>query len=114
MSSEALLALVVIVLVSGFALALPFLNGRRERSPMANHQTHSVVELEDQLTQIVQAVRDLDFDFDTGKVAEVDYITHRKMLIGRGVSLLIRLDEALAQQDDLDQHIEDLIADYRA
>jgi hypothetical protein len=114
MSSEAILALIVIALLSGFAIAMPFLNERRERRQMANHQADSNVELEDQLTQVIQAVRDLDFDFDTGKVAEADYITHRKLLIGRGVSLLIRLDEALARQDDLDQHIEDLIAAYRA
>jgi hypothetical protein len=112
MSATAIFFLILIALVTGFALYLPFLNGN-ERRQGVQHKSASIAALEDQLSQSVNAVRDLDLDFDMGKISEADYIMHRKLQIGRGVSAMIRLDDALAEHKDLDQHIEDLIANYR-
>ncbi|MBZ0308953.1 MAG: hypothetical protein K8I82_23010, partial [Anaerolineae bacterium] len=71
------------------------------------------VELEDSLHRFVTSVRDLDFDFDTGKIGEADYLEQRKLLIGRGVSALKRLDEALQEQKEVDDEIEALVDAYR-
>ncbi|NJL94092.1 MAG: hypothetical protein HC915_10365 [Anaerolineae bacterium] len=69
----------------------------------------SVAALEEQLSLLVNAVRDLDFDHDTGKLSEADYVAQRKLLVGRGVSTLMRLERAR----NIDQQLEELVASYR-
>jgi hypothetical protein len=115
MSATAILFFIVVVLITGFALYLPFLNGNNGHEQRRGNRRNSasLSALEDQLSQSLNAVRDLDLDFDMGKISEADYMMHRKLQIGRGVSAMIRLDDALAHQTDLDHHIEDLIANYR-
>lgn len=41
---------------------------------------------------IVASLRDLDFDFQTGKLAESDYRQQREVLIARGVATLQQID----------------------
>jgi hypothetical protein len=86
--------------VLALGMAYPLLLARREKINvnLANSS------LEDQLQRYVSAVRDLDFDYDTGKLAQEDYITQRKLLVGRGVSTLIQLDD-LRQTDPLEKEI---------
>jgi hypothetical protein len=43
-------------------------------------------------------IRDLDFDYQTGKLTEEDYSAQREALVQRGVELLQQID---AQQSDL-------------
>lgn len=105
-----------LVLVGGVTLALvvlfiiwPFVSlpSRTRYRRVASHM------LEDQLEFLVQAVRDLDSDYDTGKLSQADYIQQRKFLIGRGVSTLMRLDEARADEAVAEDEIEALVAAYR-
>lgn len=112
MTTQAAIIGVGIVLLAGFVIVLPFLTRRGRRWQRSTEQT-SVGELEDQLSQLISGVRDLDFDFDMGKVPEADYATHRKALIGRGVSVLRRLEEARAAQRELDDELEQQIAAHR-
>jgi hypothetical protein len=104
----AVLGIILAVLV-GLAIALPFLIDRKKPSEVGI----SAHQLQERLSQLLSNIADLDFDFDTGKVSESDYVAQRKMLIGRGVSTLIHLDEALAEQDAVDEQIEEWVAAYR-
>ena len=105
----ALLSLALLVIL------WPFLTARLQRMRYERPaQISHVMELEEQLNQSLKTIRDLDFDYDMGKVGEEDYTSHRKYLIGRGVSLLIRLDEARDKQATLDHDIEQMIAAQRA
>ncbi len=56
---------------------------------------------------ILIAVRDLDFDFQTGKLTEEDYRSQRESLMQRGVELLKQID---TQQSNL---IEDAVRAQR-
>jgi hypothetical protein len=41
---------------------------------------------------VLIAIRDLDFDYQTGKLLQQDYTTQRELLIQRGVELLKQID----------------------
>jgi hypothetical protein len=102
-----------ILLVVGLAFSIaPILNQVSHRRVLNRQQQNAVHDLRNQLTRIVESVRDLDFDYDTHKINDEVYIHQRKMLIGRGVSLLIRLDQ-VSQYDEQDQAIERMVAKRR-
>ena len=103
---------IILAVVVGLAIALPFLLDRKKPSEGGGSEL-SAHQLQERLSQILSNITDLDFDFDTEKLAEEDYVMQRKVLIGRGVSTLIRLDEALAEQDAVDQQIEEWVTAYR-
>jgi len=77
------------------------------------HGSATLDELETHLHQLVGAVRDLDFDYDTGKISKEDYIEQRKLMVGRGVSAVLRLRQWKADNREADDEIEQLIASYR-
>lgn len=101
---------IAFLLLMGMVIAWPFLPAMQRRWVGA---TTPRAQGEEDVHFFVQAVRDLDSDFDTGKIAEADYIFQRKMLIGRGVGALMRLDEMQRQQQDADAEIEKLVAAAR-
>lgn len=109
MTSTLLLSAILILIVAGVAVLWPFLLNRQ----LNQQKRQSVVALEDSLRQFVMSVRDLDFDFDMGKITETDYIEQRKVLIGRGVSTLKKLDELHSQQHHIEDEIEQMVAAYR-
>lgn len=104
MSVAIILLGLALTLAAGFIVVWPLIGGWNQKT-----EEGSSADLELQLMQMVKSIRDLDFDYDTGKIEAADYIEQRKLLIGRGVSLLIRLDES----QQLDTHIEEMIAAYR-
>jgi type II secretory pathway pseudopilin PulG len=112
MSSGAILVGLIVTLVVAAVVFLPLIQGRR-RNTAADEAVRNAAVLQDQLQRLVNAVRDLDFDFDTGKITEADYVTQRKLLIGRGVSTLLRLDEARKNEAVLDSEIEQMVASAR-
>lgn len=93
------------------AIFLPFWASYQSRASQSNSET---VHWQDQVDQMVVAVRDLDLDFDMGKVSEEDYILQRKMLIGRGVSNLLKLRDFRRQPSEADDELEQLILAYKA
>lgn len=113
MSPTAFLIGLLIVIFLGFLVAWPFLAPHQRRHPKQQTHLDAQTELDEQLTQTLKAIRDLDFDYDMGKTEADDYANQRKFLIGRGISIMIRLDELRHQQDDLDQEIESLVLAYR-
>ncbi len=77
------------LMLAGLVIGYPFLAPGARVQPLRTRG-----ELETQLAQILKTVRDLDFDYDMGKVPAADYALQRKALIGTGVSLLIQIDAA--------------------
>lgn len=111
MSDQALLLAILMAFMSGAAIFYPLMSD--SVFPKKRQKADRAADLQEQLDQNLLSIRDLDSDFDMGKVLQEDYIKHRKELIGRGVGLLIRLDQALDQQEQIDSEIEALIQDYR-
>lgn len=66
---------------------------------------------------LLQSIVDLDFDYDMGKLSDAVYAEQRKMLLGRSVYILKKLDtiheEAEHHVDDVDAQIEAMIAAQR-
>ena len=80
--------------------------GGAERGEELRYQAD---DLRNRLNRVLDSIVDLDFDFDTDKIDYDVYAQQRKMLIGRGVSLLIRLDKVEAELFDVDDDLEKLV-----
>lgn len=110
MTTDMIIPVALMGLVVLGSIALPFLSHFKQKRHYTSAQ-HAVETMQDKLNQIVGAVRDLDFDFDTGKITEKDYVEQRKLMIGRGVSLILQL--RTLQYSTEDDEVEKLIASYR-
>ena len=78
----------ILVAASAFLIVTPLVSSGQKRNQAS--EGNQVLSLNEELTQIITTIRDLDFDYDMGKVPQSVYVDHRKELIGRGVSTLIR------------------------
>jgi hypothetical protein len=88
----------LLVFFSAFALLiilLPLL-GRRGKARGDFEVEFGKMPLVQQLAQereaVLQALRDLEFDHQTGKIAQSDYQAQREALLQRGAQLLQRLE----------------------
>jgi hypothetical protein len=83
----------LLAFLGGCALfvAWPFLFGsERPGSPAPN--ASAIASLQAEHEAILTAIRDLDFDYQTGKFTEEEYRTQRESLVQRGVQFLKRID----------------------
>jgi hypothetical protein len=85
------LALLAVV---AFVLAQPFIENQGVRESQVTQADALAAERE----QVLDALRDLDFDHAMGKLAAEDYTPQRTQLMARGVELLKQLD-AVAPRD---------------
>ena len=89
------IALFVMFLVGCAVFALwPVLFARKQAShiddlpgPLAE-----VATLQAEREAVLTAVRDLDFDYQTGKFSEEDYLAQRESLMEHGVAILKQID----------------------
>src|SRR5688572_25249646 len=82
------LFLAFLVIVAAFVV-WPLIIGRETTDrikPSKLQQLHAEREA------VLIAIRDLDFDHQTGKLLEQDYTTQRELLLQRGVELLKQID----------------------
>lgn len=107
-----------IIFIGLLALSLaPLFNPKERHIAQQVKREHTVQDLNNQLDRLFESIRDLDFDYDTHKLTDEIYEHQRKMLVGRGVSVLMRLDQHQDQapvDTDLDYLIEEQIALRRA
>ena len=99
-----LLAAALILLVAMF-IARPLI----ERAALREGQPTRAETLAAERGTVVAALRELDFDHTTGKIAEDDYAVQRVALVAQGVALLKQLDEISnqsAQTLDVDDELE--------
>ncbi len=90
MESQSLVLGLLIAALSLLVVLWPFINvGRRDEAQASSPALESLVEQRD---AIYAALRDLDFDYETGKLTDEDYHTQREVWVQRGVNVLKALD----------------------
>lgn len=115
----ALLALAAVLFVGAF-VAQPFFSPRGADAPVRGDQRAASTlreraELLAERNRVYAAIRDLDFDFKTNKVADEEYAEQRYRLVAQGVEILERLDSLPANgATPATDPLEALIAAYRA
>jgi len=92
MESESLILGVIIVALCLLFVIWPFLSVRRESGAQQGHLNGELERLIAQRDAIYATIRDLDFDFQTGKLADEDYRAQREAWVARGVDVLKALD----------------------
>jgi hypothetical protein len=106
MFPTALLAVAALIVVAAY-IAQPFFGQRAESggagagrrlAPLLREQS----DLLEARNQVYREIRDLDFDYKTNKVSDVDYNAQRYQLVARGVEILQGLDALPAFEDTPD------------
>ena len=95
------IALLLAFLVGGAVFVLwPFIAARSSADEQAKDKPADlslITQLQTEREAILNSVRDIDFDYQTGKLSEEDYLTQRENLMARGVEILKQID---AEQSD--------------
>ncbi len=92
MESESLILGVIIVALCLLFVLWPFLSTRRESPAQADRLNGERERLIAQRDAIYATIRDLDFDYRTGKLTDEDYHAQREAWMARGVDVLKALD----------------------
>lgn len=115
----ALLALGLVIIVLAFVVQ-PFFAARgSDRSGRASRRTAIILrqraDLLAERNRIYAALRDLEFDYNTHKVADEDYAEQRRQLVALGVEVLQKLDAlpALDESQETDP-VEAAVSALRA
>lgn len=121
MSTPGVIAAALLIAISFMVVGYPLLGKQFAFGDKVRRQR-----LQDELMttyeRVVATIRDLDEDFNTGKLNESDYTPERQHWAARGVELLQKLDEigALAgmhnghspDETQVDEAIEDAVSRY--
>lgn len=89
----------LLVFLGAFVLLiilLPLLRGRptgRSDFEAEFGKMPLVQQLAQEREAVLQALRDLEFDYQTGKLAQADYLPQREALLERGAQLSKRLEQ---------------------
>ncbi len=89
MDLAAILVLIALLLVITLYLVTPLLGNRSPRSPQ---ETQAVSSLLAERERLLNALQELDFDFQLGKVPAEDYPAQRADLLQKGADILKQLD----------------------
>src|SRR5512133_3884294 len=89
MDLAAILCLVALLLLVTLYLLTPLMNRRPRR---ATEETQEVSSLLAEREQLLNALQELDFDFQLGKIPQEDYPEQRADLVRRGSEILQKLD----------------------
>jgi hypothetical protein len=103
-----LLGLALLILVAAY-IARPLFE-REAAKPLAAALDSALLAERD---NVLTALRDLDFDHSTGKIAAEDYQAQRAALVSRGAAILQQLDAGAGPAEDLEAQIEAAIAARR-
>ena len=107
------LILAVVVLVGLFVYA-PFMARARRLRPT---ETLQVSALKAERDRVINALQELDFDFNLGKVPAEDYPAQRATLLQKGADILRSLDElapVISSSSNVEERIEKAIVSGRA
>jgi hypothetical protein len=98
MEAQSVILGIIIIALSTLFVTWPFINlSREERGAQSRQQLGEMDILIARREAIYATIRELDFDFETGKMTEDDYHTEREAWVDRGVNVLKAID-ALHQQ----------------
>jgi len=118
MSLEAtVLAIILTGAVAAFA-AFPVLARGAEESPphfpgATPQQRRALETLHAEKARVLRAIRDLDFDYDLGKITDAAYETQRVHLIRTAVAILTRADELEGEVAAQQRRVDELVAGLR-
>jgi len=126
MSIEGILASAIIFVIGVMWLANPFRNQANIHSQLMKQQDRQ--SLLNAYERLLGRLRDLDEDFNLGKMPEADYQQERAQLAEKGAALLAKIEQSLGKIDGaqptpkqskdadavLDAAIESAIASYIA
>ncbi len=106
--------------IAAAAIAFPLLREREDPESVETMEdldtvSDPLVELESQRDAIYQAIRELRFDFEVGKVSETDYNIFDSQLKAQAVAVLKEIDalQAAEANPELDARLEAEIAALR-
>jgi hypothetical protein len=106
MSAAGIFLLLAFLVGAAAIIAWPLLQNQGQTKP-GGGALSGLAQLQAEHEAILIAVRDLDFDYQTGKLTQEDYSAQRESLIQRGVEILKLIDE---RQDAL---IEEAVGAHR-
>jgi hypothetical protein len=97
MSTSGIILFIAFLIGAGAFILWPiFRRGTTPKSDPVLDVTDQVlsplVTLQAEREGVLLALRDLDFDYQTGKFTEADYRNQRELLVQRGVALLKQID----------------------
>src|SRR5512142_282133 len=98
MDLAAILFLVALLLAVSLYLVTPLMNNRSARRAQ---ETQEVSSLLAERERLLNALQELDFDFQLGKIPEEDYPEQRADLLRRGAEVLKKLDALAASRPQL-------------
>jgi len=93
MDISSILLSAALALLAAMFIARPLI----ERSSLGERRPTGAETLAADHETVIAALRELDFDHATGKIADEDYTAQRAALIAQGVGLLKQLDEIAKQ-----------------
>lgn len=104
MEAQSLIMGVILVALSIFFVLWPLFSVTREdeTNALANRRNT----LMEQREAIYATIRDLDFDFETGKLAEDIYRSQRNSWVERGVEVLRAVDQLKQQFSEAGLHLD--------
>ncbi len=93
MEAQSLILGILIAALAAVIVFWPFVSARREETvSRPGGQAQEVEDLIARRDAIYAIIRDLDFDFETGKLTEEDYHAQRQTWVEQGVAVLKALD----------------------
>lgn len=98
MDLAAVLFLIALLLAVSLYLVAPVMNNRPRRR---TEETQEVSSLLAERERLLNALQELDFDFQLGKIPEEDYPDQRADLLKRGAEVLKKLDALAASRPQL-------------
>ncbi len=98
MDLAAILFLVALLLAVSLYLVTPLMNNRTVR---VRPETQEVSALLAERERLLNALQELDFDFQLGKIPEEDYPEQRADLLRRGAEVLRQLDALAASRPQM-------------
>lgn len=119
MSVPGLLIALVLSLIALAIVARPLLRPARRERAGASSQREQRDRIGTYYERVLTNIRDLDEDFATGKINEVDYRSEREVWAERGIRLLRVRDQVANEQarnedsERIDRAIEEAVAAYR-
>lgn len=89
---------ICLALLTGVYIAYPLLQKRQQKVSFAVN--HRAEELEARKTEIYTAIKDIDFDFQMGKLSKEDYEHLRSQYKAEAVGLLKNIDQLQGRRKD--------------
>ncbi|BAM02042.1 MULTISPECIES: zinc-ribbon domain-containing protein [Caldilinea] len=109
-STVELLVALAISSLAILAVAWPLL---KKEAPLALVDDDRLLELLHRKEQVLQAIKDLEFDYRVGKLSEEDYRLYDQQLRRQAISLLMQIEKIAPESAQLDASLEQEILQRR-